>query len=49
MPGTVVVACKIPNGVILRNFKMEPTQELVMGGASRSLLKSMTVPTLMSH
>lgn len=35
MPGTVTVGCKIPNGIIMRAFKMEPRVELLQGGATR--------------
>jgi hypothetical protein len=35
MPGTVTVGCKIPNGIIIRAFRMVPRQELLMGGSTR--------------
>lgn len=34
---TVTIACKLPHGLLLRNFKMEETQEPVMGGGFRSV------------
>lgn len=37
MPGTVTVACKLPNGLRLRVSKMEERQELVMGGGTRTV------------
>lgn len=37
MPGTVTVGCKIPNGIILRAFKLESRQELLLGGGSREI------------
>jgi hypothetical protein len=35
MAGTICVACKMPNGLILRNFKMETRQVPVLGGGMR--------------
>ncbi len=35
MAGTVSVACKLPNGLALRVFKMIPHSEPVMGGGTR--------------
>lgn len=35
MPGTVTVACKLPNGLHLRLFNMETYNEPVMGGGTR--------------
>lgn len=35
MPGQVTVACKVPNGVLLRLFKMVPSSEPVLGGGRR--------------
>lgn len=32
---TVTVGCKLPNGLILRNYRMEEFNEPVMGGGSR--------------
>lgn len=37
MPGTVTVACKLPNGIFLRVFDMVETQEPVMGGGYRTV------------
>lgn len=37
MSATVSIACKIPNGLTLRLFKMTEANELVMGGGSRSV------------
>jgi hypothetical protein len=42
MPGQVTVGCRIPNGIILRAFKMEPRTELLQGGAIRET--SVAVP-----
>jgi hypothetical protein len=38
--GTVTVACKLPNGLILRLFEMQRTEELVMGGGVREVDKA---------
>lgn len=38
--GTVTVACKLPNGIILRLFAMQDAEELVMGGGVRSIKKA---------
>lgn len=35
MPGTVTVACKLPNGLILRGFRMIESSQQVMGGGTR--------------
>lgn len=43
--GTVTVACKLPNGLILRLFQMQDTEELVMGGGVRTVQKAF----LMDH
>lgn len=40
MAGVVTVACKLPNGLILRLFEMAPEQELVMGGGVREVMKA---------
>lgn len=37
MAGTVSVACKMPNGLQLRNFEMTSRQEPVMGGGTREV------------
>jgi hypothetical protein len=37
MPGVVTVACKIPNGLILRLYEMVDTQEPVSGGGTRTV------------
>lgn len=37
MAGTVTVACKLPNGVILRGFNFEMRAEQVMGGGTRDV------------
>lgn len=37
MPGTVTVGCKVPNGIIIRAFKLEPRQELLQGGGTRDI------------
>lgn len=34
---TVTIACKLPSGLLLRVFKMEESQEPVMGGGFRSV------------
>jgi hypothetical protein len=36
MPGVVTVACKVPNGLILRLFKMVDFEEPVIGGGIRT-------------
>ncbi len=33
---TVIVGCKLPNGLLLQNFVMEEYQEQVMGGGTRT-------------
>lgn len=38
--GTVTIACKLPNGLIMRLFEMQDTEELVMGGGVRSVKKA---------
>lgn len=35
MSGTVTIGCKLPNGLVLRIFRMEEEAEPVMGGGSR--------------
>ena len=35
MPGTVVVGCRLPYGVVLRGFVMEDVTREVMGGVSK--------------
>lgn len=40
---TVTVACKLPHGVELRVFRMETTNEPVMGGGSREVSKAQQV------
>lgn len=35
-PDTVYVGCKLPNGLILQNFRTEEYQEQVMGGGTRT-------------
>jgi hypothetical protein len=40
MPGTVTVYCKIPNGIILRGFVMKEQQELMQGGATRTIIRA---------
>jgi hypothetical protein len=37
MSGTVTVACKLPNGLILRGFRMDSVYESVMGGGQREV------------
>lgn len=44
MPGTVVVASKLPHGLILRVFKMEAKSEPVMGGGSRDTKVALELP-----
>jgi hypothetical protein len=43
MPGTVTVACKIPNGLILQIYKMEDHNEAVMGGGWRKVSQAVKV------
>lgn len=38
MAGKVVVACKMPNGLVLRLFRMIPHSEPVMGGGTREVM-----------
>lgn len=40
MAGTVTIACKMPNGLILRLFKMVEGTELVLGGGTRKIRKA---------
>jgi hypothetical protein len=40
---TVTVACKLPHGLTLRLFKMEPFEEAVVGGGVRQTKKAMQV------
>jgi hypothetical protein len=40
MAGTVTVACKLPHGIILREFRMEPYQEPVLGGGWRETTRA---------
>lgn len=40
MSGTVTVACKITNGLILRLFRMADSHEPVMGGGFRTVQKA---------
>ena len=40
MAGTVTVACKIPNGLVLQVFSMEDTQEPVMGGGWKTVKRA---------
>ena len=35
--GFVTVACKLPNGFLIRNFKMVSATEMVMGGGTREI------------
>ena len=37
MPGFVTVACKLPNGLLIEEIRMEETQEMVMGGGTRTV------------
>lgn len=37
---TVTVGCKLPNGLILQNFRMEDYQDQVMGGGTRTAQRS---------
>lgn len=37
MPGTISVACKIPNGIVLQVFASTETQEQVMGGGHKTI------------
>lgn len=41
--GKVTVMCKLPNGLKLRLQKMVPSQELVMGGGVRDIMKAQPV------
>lgn len=38
--GNITVACKLPNGLILKLFEMRDTEELVMGGGVRTVSKA---------
>jgi hypothetical protein len=40
----VVVCCSVPTGMILRLFAMKPTQELVMGGGYRDVMRAELMP-----
>lgn len=37
MVGTVTIGCKLPNGIIIDEQKMVETQEMVMGGGTRTV------------
>lgn len=39
----VVVACKLPHGVVLRGFKMEEYDEPVLGGGLRSVKRAVEI------
>jgi hypothetical protein len=41
---TVTVACKLPNGLILRNFAMEDADEPVLGGGTRVVKRAKQLP-----
>lgn len=43
MAGTVTVACKLPNGLVLQVCTMVPGVEPVMGGGFREVMKSQRV------
>jgi hypothetical protein len=43
MAGSITVACKIPNGLILRNFNMVEDHEPVLGGGTRAYKKAVQV------
>src|SRR4051812_37597048 len=40
MPGTLTIACKIPNGLILQTFAMEDHDEPVFGGGFRTVKRA---------
>lgn len=40
---TVTVACKAPNGVLLRLFEMKPHVEPVLGGGTREVVQAVQV------
>jgi hypothetical protein len=40
MPGTVTVACKLPNGILMRVYAMEEYQEPVMGGGWKAVKRA---------
>jgi len=40
MSNTVTVACKTPNGLLLRNFKMVEHHEMVMGGGRKKTTRA---------
>jgi hypothetical protein len=44
MPGTVTVACKIPNGLILQTFIMEDHDEPLFGGGIRTVKRAVKTP-----
>jgi hypothetical protein len=41
---TVCVACKLPNGVVLRAFDMRPATEPMPGGGSRDIMRAVEIP-----
>lgn len=43
---TVTVACKMPHGMLLRLFKLEDHDELVMGGGTKTVKKAVQVGDL---
>lgn len=46
MPGFVTVACKIPNGLLLRVFDQIEAYEPVLGGGTRKILESHPRPNM---
>lgn len=43
MPGTVTVACKLPNGLLLRLFRWEEHDEPVMGGGTKVVKRAIEI------
>lgn len=43
MPGTVTVACKMPNGLLLRLFEARETDEFIQGGGTRRIKEYLNV------
>lgn len=44
MPGTVTVGCKIPNGLVLRVFRMEDHDEPMFGGGTKTVKRAVAEP-----
>lgn len=40
MPGTISVACKVPNGLVLQVFTSTEAQEPVMGGGYKKIMQA---------